>query len=119
MITGDLRSKIDNVWNAFWAGGIANPIEVIERITYLLFIRGLDEAHARGVNKTTRLKRPMERHIFPGGKDDIGAVSGIAYHRARKQNGANCLGAARPQRSLPSSRCSRYVSDKSVRLSKE
>jgi hypothetical protein len=33
MLTGELRSKIDNVWNAFWAGGIANPIEVIEQIT--------------------------------------------------------------------------------------
>ena len=34
MLTGELRSKIDNVWNAFWAGGIANPLEVIEQITY-------------------------------------------------------------------------------------
>jgi type I restriction enzyme M protein len=30
MLTGELRNKIDNVWNAFWAGGIANPLEVIE-----------------------------------------------------------------------------------------
>ena len=44
MLTGELRSKIDKVWNAFWAGGIANPLEVIEQITYLLFMRGLDEA---------------------------------------------------------------------------
>ena len=43
MLTGELRSKIDAVWNAFWAGGIANPIEVIEQITYLLFMRGLDD----------------------------------------------------------------------------
>ena len=35
MLTGELRSRIDNVWNAFWAGGIANPLEVIEQITYL------------------------------------------------------------------------------------
>jgi type I restriction enzyme M protein len=42
MLTGELRSKIDGVWNAFWAGGIANPLEVIEQITYLLFMRGLD-----------------------------------------------------------------------------
>src|SRR5258706_8894374 len=34
MLTGELRSKIDGVWNAFWAGGIANPLEVIEQITY-------------------------------------------------------------------------------------
>jgi len=33
MITGELRSKIDTLWNAFWAGGIANPIEVIEQNT--------------------------------------------------------------------------------------
>ncbi len=43
VITGDLKSKIDTVWNAFWSGGISNPLEVIEQITYLLFIRRLDE----------------------------------------------------------------------------
>ena len=42
MLTGDLRNKVDQVWNAFWSGGIANPIEVIEQITYLLFLRALD-----------------------------------------------------------------------------
>jgi type I restriction enzyme M protein len=65
MLTGELRSKIDGVWNAFWAGGIANPIEVIEQITYLLFMRGLDEAHTREENKANRLKKPIERRIFP------------------------------------------------------
>ncbi len=54
MLTGELRSKIDNVWNAFWSGGISNPIEVIEQITYLLFIRGLDEAQTREENRATR-----------------------------------------------------------------
>jgi type I restriction enzyme M protein len=43
MMTGDIKSKIDAVWNAFWAGGIANPLEVIEQITYLLFLRRLDD----------------------------------------------------------------------------
>ncbi|MCQ9388104.1 type I restriction-modification system subunit M [Brevibacterium sp. 50QC2O2] len=42
MITGTLKSKIDRVWDAFWSGGISNPLEVIEQITYLLFIRRLD-----------------------------------------------------------------------------
>src|SRR5688500_18015728 len=41
-LTGDLRSRVDQIWNAFWSGGIANPIEVIEQITYLLFLRRLD-----------------------------------------------------------------------------
>lgn len=43
MITGELRSKIDRVWDAFWSGGISNPLEVIEQITYLLFLRRLDD----------------------------------------------------------------------------
>ena len=79
MLTGDLRSKIDAVWNAFWAGGIANPIEVIEQITYLLFMRGLDEAQALADNKANRTGRPVERTIFPAGKDGIGRNGGAAY----------------------------------------
>ncbi|MEN4397282.1 MULTISPECIES: type I restriction-modification system subunit M [Mycolicibacterium] len=43
MITGELKSKVDRVWDAFWSGGISNPLEVIEQITYLLFIRRLDD----------------------------------------------------------------------------
>ena len=43
VITGELKSRIDGVWNAFWSGGISNPLEVIEQITYLLFLRRLDD----------------------------------------------------------------------------
>jgi type I restriction enzyme M protein len=43
MLTGEIRSQIDRIGNAFWAGGIANPLEVIEQITYLLFLKRLDE----------------------------------------------------------------------------
>jgi type I restriction enzyme M protein len=43
MLTGEIRSQIDAIWNAFWSGGIANPLEVIEQITYLLFLRRLDD----------------------------------------------------------------------------
>ncbi|WP_035714445.1 type I restriction-modification system subunit M [Bradyrhizobium genomosp. I (2014)] len=82
MLTGELRSKIDNVWNAFWAGGIANPIEVIEQITYLLFMRGLDEAHLLAERRATRTGEPMRR-IFPEGKDGIGKDGGIPYEDMR------------------------------------
>lgn len=67
MLTGEIRSKIDQVWNAFWAGGIANPLEVIEQITYLLFMRGLDDIQTREENKANMLGRPIERVIFPDG----------------------------------------------------
>lgn len=72
MITGDLKSKIDRVWDAFWSGGISNPLEVIEQITYLLFIKRLDDLHTLEENKANRLGRPMERRIFREGSDEQG-----------------------------------------------
>lgn len=72
MLTADIRSRIDQIWNAFWSGGISNPMEVIEQITCLLFIRRLDDLHTLEENKATRLKKPMERRIFLDGKDDLG-----------------------------------------------
>ncbi len=45
MLTDELRSQVDDIWNALWSGGISNSIEVMEQITYLLFIRRLDDAH--------------------------------------------------------------------------
>ena len=69
MLTGTIRSQIDALWNAFWTGGISNPLEVIEQITYLLFLKRLDDLHTLEENKSTRLKKPMERRVFPEGKD--------------------------------------------------
>ena len=51
VITGDLKSKIDRVWDAFWTGGISNPLEFIEQITYLLFIRRLDDVQKRAESR--------------------------------------------------------------------
>jgi type I restriction enzyme M protein len=42
MITGELKSKIDKIWNDFWTGGISNPLTVIEQFTYLIFLKQLD-----------------------------------------------------------------------------
>lgn len=43
MVTGELKSKIDSLWEIFWTGGLTNPLEVIEQMTYLMFIHDLDE----------------------------------------------------------------------------
>ncbi len=69
MITGDIKNQIDRIWDAFWSGGISNPLEVIEQITYLLFLRRLDDLHTLEENKSARLKKPMEHLVFPPGKD--------------------------------------------------
>ena len=43
MVTGMIKNKIDKIWTDIWAGGITNPLTVIEQLTYLMFIRSLDE----------------------------------------------------------------------------
>ena len=72
MLTGELRSQIDSIWNAFWSGGISNPLEVMEQITYLLFLRRLDDLHTLEENKSVRLGKPMAREVFPEGHDAKG-----------------------------------------------
>jgi len=83
MITGEFRSQVDQVWNSFWSGGISNPLEVIEQITYLLFLRRLDDLQTLEENKAARLKKPIERRIFPEGKDGLGAKGGRPYEDFR------------------------------------
>jgi type I restriction enzyme M protein len=76
MLTGDIRKQIDSIWNDFWAGGVANPLSVMEQMTYLLFIKRLDELHTLEERKSQTLKIPMERCIFPEGKDEKGRPYG-------------------------------------------
>ncbi|MFD2839234.1 N-6 DNA methylase [Populibacterium corticicola] len=64
MITGELKSKVDRVWDAFWSGGISNPLEVIEQITYLLYMRRLDIEQTRAESKANALGEPIENPVF-------------------------------------------------------
>jgi type I restriction enzyme M protein len=72
MLTGELRNKVDRIWDAFWSGGISNPLEVMEQITYLLFMRRLDDEQTLEENKARRADKPIARRIFPAGKDKKG-----------------------------------------------
>jgi type I restriction enzyme M protein len=64
MLTGEIRSQIDQIWNAFWSGGISNPLEVIEQITYLLFLKRLDEQEIAEELKANSEKKPMQKRFF-------------------------------------------------------
>ena len=44
MVTGELKNKVDGLWEIFWTGGLTNPLDVIEQMTYLMFIRDLDDS---------------------------------------------------------------------------
>lgn len=65
MITGELRNKIDRIWETFWTGGITNPLDVIEQFTYLLFIKQLDDVETVKENEANFLGVPFET-MFPG-----------------------------------------------------
>jgi type I restriction enzyme M protein len=64
MITGELKSQVDKIWEAFWTGGISNPLTVIEQFTYLLFIRRLDEIQLLEEKKSALTKKPIENPLF-------------------------------------------------------
>ena len=78
MLTGEIRSQVDRVWDAFWSGGISNSMEVIEQLTYLLFIKRLDELHTLEEAKANRLGQPMEKAIFPPGVSPYPLIEGEA-----------------------------------------
>ena len=60
MITGEIRNKIDGLWEIFWTGGLTNPMDVIEQMTYLMFIHDLDEADNRKKKESMMLNIPYE-----------------------------------------------------------
>lgn len=72
MLTGTIRNQVDQIWNAFWSGGVSNPLSVIEQLTFLMFIKRLDDLHTLEERKAEDLSQPMQRRIFPVGADDKG-----------------------------------------------
>ena len=67
MIVGDLRNKVDAIWDTIWTGGITNPITAVEQITYLMFIKLLDDNQQKDEAKASSLGIPLERKIFGDG----------------------------------------------------
>ena len=64
MITGEIKSKVDKIWEAFWTGGISNPLTVIEQFTYLLFIRRMDEMQHLEERKASMIGNKILKMIF-------------------------------------------------------
>jgi type I restriction enzyme M protein len=71
MITGELKSKVDKIWDTMWSGGVSNPISVVEQLTYLLFIKRLDELHTLKERKAQRLNQPIEDPVFGSDQDHL------------------------------------------------
>ncbi|CAB1247612.1 Type I restriction-modification system methyltransferase subunit [Ruminococcaceae bacterium BL-4] len=65
MITGEVKNKVDKLWEMFWTGGLTNPLDVIEQITYLMFIRDLDQTDNSRQKESVMLGLPYTS-IFKG-----------------------------------------------------
>jgi len=68
MITGSIRTQVDRLWETFWNNGISNPLTVIEQISYLLFLKRLDDLHTAREKRANRLDEPLKDPIF--GEDE-------------------------------------------------
>jgi len=64
MITGALRTEVDKLWDDFWTGGLSNPLLVIEQVSYLIFLRRLDEIQSLKEKKANRTGQPIEKPIY-------------------------------------------------------
>ena len=64
MIIGELKGQVDKIWLSFTAGGLSNPLTVIEQFTYLLFIRRLDEIQLLEEKKANMIGTAIEKPIF-------------------------------------------------------
>ena len=64
MLNGELKNKIDRLWETFWTGGITNPLDMVEQMTYLMFIRSLDEKELVTEEFESMAGEKME-HLFP------------------------------------------------------
>ena len=60
MVTGELKNKIDSLWEIFWTGGLTNPLDVIEQMTYLMFIHDLDESDNTRAKESSMLGLPFK-----------------------------------------------------------
>jgi len=71
MITGELKSQVDKIWDAFWTGGISNPLTVIEQFTYLLFIRRMDEKQTLEEKKANMIGFPAENPMYSENQNEL------------------------------------------------
>lgn len=69
MITGQLKNQIDDIWNTFWTGGISNTITIVEQLTYLIFIKDLDETETRHEKMAQRIDKTYTPIFGPDQQD--------------------------------------------------
>jgi len=68
MLDSELKSKINLLWNKFWSGGISNPLQAIEQMSYLIFMKRLEDKEVAREQNSKLLKEKYES-IFKGNEN--------------------------------------------------
>ncbi|MEA5471790.1 class I SAM-dependent DNA methyltransferase [Spirulina sp. 06S082] len=91
MIAGELKSKVDKLWDTFWSNGTSNPLSVIEQVSYLLFIKRLDELELAKEKKAQRLGGAVKKPIFSSEQQNC------RWSKFKNQNAADLLAIVRDE----------------------
>ena len=81
MVTGEIKNRIDSIWDTFWTGGITNSITILEQMTYLFFMKMLDdaqrtkEANASAFGVTVKYIDNIHNVIVPQGSPSLYSAS--------------------------------------------
>ena len=67
MITGEMKNRVDSIWDTIWTGGITSPITVLEQITYLMFMKLLDDNQLKAESNANVLGVPLKKKVFQDG----------------------------------------------------
>ena len=67
MITGEIKNRIDQIWDTFWTGGITNSLTVLEQMTYLFFMKMLDDAQMKKEANAALLGAAIDNPVFKEG----------------------------------------------------
>lgn len=69
VLSAELKSQIDSLWNRFWAGGITNPLTAIEQVSYLIFMKRLEDLDNQHLNRALQRKDTSYISVFKGHED--------------------------------------------------
>ena len=68
MVTGEIKNRIDQIWDIFWTGGISNSITILEQMTYLFFMKMLDDAEQQREADASAWGMEVDEPVFPKGE---------------------------------------------------
>ena len=87
MLSEELKKSIDRIWDTLWAGGLTNPLTDVEQITYLLFMKLIDDNQTREERNAAMLETTVANPVFKSGKwKPANAATAVAYEDLRWKN---------------------------------